>query len=78
MLVIYLFFTYASTPFIRLPFSGIPVEHPMKDLLPKDDLVGPVIGKAKDPFIYNPRLKSLASTKVSRTNVYFFWILAHT
>ena len=46
----------------RLPFVRIPVEHPKSDLQPRETLMNPVA--SRDPFIYNPRLKSVTASQV--------------
>ncbi|KAG9019650.1 hypothetical protein FRB90_011996 [Tulasnella sp. 427] len=48
-----------SLEITQLPFARTPVKHPMSDLEPRSsgDSAG-LLGGRRDPFIYNPRLKS--------------------
>ncbi|KAG8925375.1 hypothetical protein FRC01_010290 [Tulasnella sp. 417] len=61
---------WASKPVLSLeitplPFSRTPIQHPMSDLEPRSsgEAAG-ILGGRRDPFIYNPRLKSASASEV--------------
>ncbi|KIO28174.1 hypothetical protein M407DRAFT_72139 [Tulasnella calospora MUT 4182] len=61
---------WASKPVLSLeitplPFSRTPVQHPISDLEPRlSGQAASILGGRRDPFIYNPRLKSASASEV--------------
>ncbi|KAG8836757.1 hypothetical protein FRC18_010798 [Serendipita sp. 400] len=51
-----------SVEVVPLPFSRIPLEHSKSELGLRESLQSPTSG-ARDPFIYNPRLRSSAASQ---------------
>lgn len=57
--------------FYRLPFARTPVQHPISDLDPRSSgEASGILGGRRDPFIYNPRLKSASASEVRPRDYY--------